>query len=423
MSSSEARPKPAEKPTFDAPYWPTILDYALRWIALELWRYGLIHTAIFWGLQIVAIPVLIASLIFPREERLKKKYGIASTLLPEDTPLSMLLMAFVVFSGAYITYTLAEGRHPAIRILFAAIVVVVYGFYAVVLHITPVASRSKEDRMMELRALEEALARDEDEAVDANNIRIARMETEINSISQRVESYTLESALFGGLAFSGFLTLISADDSTLPKTRLLVAHLSAFIRRVAEKGFSGIDFAAVGSLSLDELLAAISLETLVCSMFFVSVIVMRLHFYGILKKVDYAVRVARTYNDKEDEVHHLCSQAQNPTLQSRLERLTGKVADAIDHAEPLFRDLTFIMNYMRGFRSLGIGSFVLILITSAFLLARPVGVAFTVVIVFAYTYSYADHIWRDRRINQKAFFQSLEARVFSMSRSIRRDRS
>lgn len=404
--------------SFDFSYWPILVDYALRWLLFETWRYGLIAEWLFWLSQLILIPLIIGGFwATQREQGIKKKYEISGTVNIEIAAWQGFVCFLLVLSGTYITYETHREWPLWLRSACAISVFVLYGMYVGGLAITAVRTTSREDRLKEKEALEAALIDDERDVIDANDIRIVRMETEISSVSQRVDSYTLESALFGALAFSGFLTLVASDKPILTDIQILTSLLSNTLARFAQTGVAGT-FETIGSsISQSNLMAIVTVETLICSMLFLSVIVSRLRFYGILRKVDYAVRVARTYNNKEEEVFVLTLQMSDTvTLNNRLERLTRKVGDAIDHAEPLFRDLRFVANYMWGFRNLGIGSFILILVTSAFLVSKGLGVAFISLSVLAYVYATFDEWWRARRIKQIPFFLALERRIFRISR-------
>jgi hypothetical protein len=425
-----AQPQPEEKiekktPTFEFSYWPILVDYVLRWMVFEVWRFSLIPGWLFWICQIAVIPITIIILISSREDNLKKKYEVTGQINVESSPWAALFCLFIIFSGSYITFSLYREWPSWAKWISATLVFIVYGLYILGLHETAVKSASKEDRLKEREALEEALISDDSEIVDANDIRIIRMETEIFSVSQRVDSYTLESALFGALAFSGFLTLISSNTQTLANVQGLITNASVTINKVIQSGASGFNRPSASSVTDNNLLGAVTIETLICSMFFVSVIVSRVRFYEILRRVDYAVRVARTYNNKEDEVYNLKLQFPDTrdSFDVRLNTLTRKVIDAIDNAEPLFRDLSLIARYMWGFRNLGIGSFVLVLLTSAFLVSRPFGVVFIGLSLLIYLYSIFDKWWRDKKLQRIPFFLGLDRRIFRMSRAVKRAKS
>jgi hypothetical protein len=383
-------------------------DYALRWVVLEIWRYRIVNDWVFWTSQFV-IGLCMFIYIGFRQERIRAKYQVPKTEV-EDTAWSILFLLFIAFSSSYIAYSLYSDWRLWVKLLFSLAILLVYSTYTLMLYVGSIQRISKADRAREL----DALSGDEQNEIDANDIRIVRMETEIASVSHRVESYTLESALFGALAFSGFLTLISSSNPVLKNSQDLLASLSIIFNRLREGSFSGLSNSLNLMATSDYLMAAITIETLVCSMFFVSVIVSRLRFYGVLKQVDYAVRTARMYNDKEEEVYNLMleNEAKKEVLEGRLQHLTQRIADAINKAEPLFRDLDFIANAMWALRNSGIGTFVLILLTSAFLISNILALIFVVVSLAAYIFT-VFHKWMShRKLRDEPFFQALERRIF-----------
>jgi hypothetical protein len=427
QTTPQATPQatPEQKQTahvFDFSYGPLLLDYGLRWAAFEAWRFGYIPGWLFWVFQLAIIPLPILRWVSVKETKLKDKYGITANPTVQGSLWAVLLCWFVVLSGSFVSYLLYEDWPRWAKWLSAVLAFIFYGWYVLILYISPTGSISKTDRLKQQESIDEALSDDEAEVVDANDVRIVRMETEIGSISQRVESYTLESALFGALSFSGFLTLIASEKDVLGRLQQLLAALIETAREVARIGLSGFDNSALPQITNDHLLAVVAMETLLSSMFFVSVIVSRLRFYNYLRRVDYAVRLARMYNNKEEEIFHLRLQfpEARDSFEHRLTSLTQKVADAIHHAEPLFNDLSFVARYMWGFRNLGIGSFVLILVTSGYLVSPPLGVLFVTVSVLAYLYSFIDSWWRSKKLQHVPFFLALERKIFRIPRTRRR---
>jgi Ca2+/Na+ antiporter len=399
---------------FQFSYLPIFIDYVLRWALLGLWRLGAVSEWVFWVGQIIAVPLLVLWWTSSRADKIKKKYNISlpDRINPEDTRWSLLFALFVVFSGCYITFSLVNGRLNfwggiVVTWLIVFVTFMIYGFYVIILYTDSFQSNPKEKRREGLESIEEWVE-DEIGVIDRNDVEIVEMETEIISISQRVDTYTLESALFGALAFSGFLTLVASDKPVLADVQNFLAGLSEIANWVMLSRISALGASPVVMLTKDNLIAAITLETLICSMFFLSVVVSRIRLNDVLKRADYAVRVARAYNNKEEETHDL--KLQNPTdndgtLGKRLEFLGKRITEAIASAKPLFRELWAIVDYMRVFRNLGIGSFVFILVTSAFWVWTTLGLIFTILSLLAYTYTAIDELTRKRRVGSILFFQ------------------
>lgn len=226
------------------------------------------------------------------------------------------------------------------------------------------------------------------------------METDTFSITHRVESYTLESALFGALAFSGFLTLLGADEPVLPRIRALEADIEA-IWTVMRKAPLAVREQLVERLTPEDVIAALTVETVLSSMLFLLVILSRLRFYNTLKRVDHSVRSARAMNDKEDQVHLLDIETRGEIveLSTRRAYLTERVNQYMNDAETLFDAMKPLVAYMWVFRTLGIGMFLLILVTSAFLISPMLSLAFVVLTISAYMYMHLDNRVHEKRLH------------------------
>jgi hypothetical protein len=147
-------------------------------------------------------------------------------------------------------------------------------------------------------------------------------------------------------------------------------------------------------------------------MLFLSVIVSRLRFNDVLKRVDYAVRIASAYNDKEEEVYNFVLQGHDESkVRNRLEILKKKISEAVYHAEESFVDLRPIVNYMWVFRNLGLISFLLILITGALWVSPILAFLFTTLSVLALVYAALDTWIRTRSLEKRGIIPFFRKKV------------
>lgn len=421
MSESEAKiAEQSNTPTFGLSYWPILTDYLVRWILLELLRFGLIAKWIWWTSQILVLPVILLVWLIERDRRIGKKYNLQKSQSPEDTVWSILFYLFVISSISYAAFKLSEGWPLYLRIIFSIAVFIIYGFYVGLLSVFSLKPKSKQDLRRERETLEGTSPDEEPDPIDKNDVRIIKMEAEVVSISQRVESYTFESALLGALAFSGFLTLIASEKHVLENLSRVLPDTSSVVDGIRLAGLAWFMGLIQNNLNESSLIAIVTLETLICSMFFLSVIVSRLRFYGFLKRVDYEIRLARAYNDKEEELYGLKLEMADPANfpEDRLQSLNAKVSDTMDRAAPLLNDVSSIAGYMAVFRNLGILTFILILITSAFLISRKLALLFIIISTLAYLYTTLDKWRKNKRIvayinaqKQKAVRRSLGSKT------------
>jgi uncharacterized membrane protein YciS (DUF1049 family) len=208
------------------------------------------------------------------------------------------------------------------------------------------------------------------------------------------------------------VTIIASEKPVLAGVRELVADFSQVARLILQFEFSQLWQPIAGMATETALIAAIAVETLICSMLFLSVIVSRLRFNDVLKRVDYAVRIASSYNDKEEEVYNFVLQGHDESkVSNRLQILKNKITDAVYHAEESFKDLRPIVNYMWLFRNLGLGSFLLILITGALWISPALAIIFTSLSVLAYVYSALDNWIRTRSLEKRGIVKFFSKKV------------
>lgn len=397
MSTSprNRHPRSTERVTFTGLF--IILDFLLRLLVFDLWIYFRLSDALFWSLQAVGLTVLMLSLASWNYERLLNKHRVKHMVV-EAGPWALILVLFVVVSGAVVSYSATEDwDRQSFRFLFTVAACTFYGTYIAALYLLSASGRAWHPGPDDRHAVEHA---EDLHPIDLNDLRIARMETDTFSITHRVESYTLESALFGALAFSGFLTLLGADEPVLPKIRALEADLEA-IWTVVRKAPLAVRDQVVERLTPEDVIAALTVETVLSSMLFLLVILSRLRFYNTLKRVDHSVRSARAMNDKEDQVHLLDIETRGeiPELSTRRAYLTRRVNQYMNDAETLFDAMKPLVAYMWVFRTLGIGMFLLILVTSAFLISPMLSLAFVVLTVSAYTFMHLDNRVHEKRLH------------------------
>jgi uncharacterized membrane protein YciS (DUF1049 family) len=392
--------------TFKFAYSFLFLDYFLRWVLYGLGRFHLIPGWLFWTSQVVIVPIIVLVLVSIRNDNTRKKYEIPAQvhIWPEDTLLSATVSLGGGILGTYITFSLFNGWSLWVKIAFSVLTFFAYGFYILLVYIDSVQLTAKEDE-----ATPAPLELSVDEWIDENDLEIVRLETDKISLSQRVDTYTLESTLFGALSFSGFVTIIASEKEVLAGVREVIADSAQIAKMILQFDFTHFSQPLAGLTTETALLAAIAVETLICSMFFLSVIVSRLRFNDVLKRVDYAVRIASSYNDKEEEVYNFLLQGSDEVkVNNRLKILKKKITDAVYHAEESFRDLRPIVNYMWVFRNLGLISFLLILITGALWVSPILAILFATLSVLALVYSALDTWIRTRSLEKRgiiAFFR------------------
>ncbi|MGN6186119.1 MAG: hypothetical protein ACTHQM_21005 [Thermoanaerobaculia bacterium] len=101
-----------------------------------------------------------------------------------------------------------------LRILLTIVVSVVYLLYLVAVYIA-------SPRLISI-PIARPLAESE---CDANDRVIIDLDAQRASLQQRVDTYTLESALFGALGFSAFVTIAASEKVKLDGTKAFVGDV------------------------------------------------------------------------------------------------------------------------------------------------------------------------------------------------------
>lgn len=393
---------------FKFTYFYLLLDISLRWIILGGKQFDLINDWVFWISQIIIIPVLVLFNVEKTSTEVQRKFNIksASNVQPKNTITSAMFTLLIVAIGSYITFSLYITWHIWVRVIFSLFGFLVYGFYIIVVYFNSVRDELAESSIATLED-EEALT--DNEWRDENDRVIIKLETDKISLSQRVEAYSLESTLFGALAFSGFVTIVASEKPVLAGVQILIEDILAIFNMILRFEFDVFEPILNDIARENTLLAAIAAQTLVSAVFFLSVIISRLRFNDILKRVDYSTRLASAYNQKEEEVLNLIlqdsSEERYKLQEERLQDLKSKISVSIYYAEHSMSDLVPIVMYMSVFRNLGVISFLLILITSALWVSKVLAMIFTGLSILAYVYPFLDKWIRDRKLSGISFFQ------------------
>jgi hypothetical protein len=404
-----AIPKEPEKKAykFKVSYRFFFIDYFLRWGLYGGWRYGVVKNWQFWVGQAVVIPIIVIILILIRHSWVQRKYPDVegSKIYSDSASMPMVLMFFGAILGAYITYSLYPAMGIWAKTGLTALIFVFYLFYLLIVVAIGIQKEPKEKP-----GIDAETNLTDDEWRDENDRLIVKLETDKLSLSQRVDAYTLESALFGALSFSGFLTIIASEKPVITGVQSIVNDFSTGITMLINFQFNGLTAVVSDITDNHTLLAAIAVQTLICSMFFLSVIISRLRFNDVLRRVDYAIRIASFYNDKEEDIFNLKLQDikadMHGMVETRLQNLKTKMSESIYYAEEQsLKGLIPIVRYMAVFRNLGVISFLLILISSALWISKGLALIFTALATLGYVYPMFDRWLRDRSLSGVPFFQ------------------
>lgn len=360
-----------------------LLDYCLRWFSLWLYQTEITKgigdkilgigddNAFFFITQACIIPIIVLGVAFFRDKYINKK---ATSLFKElnytnlkliihHSPWNYLVTFLFVISGIFIPF-IALGWDVNADVnemsFYKLMMGIIYGSYLLILikqfskSIPTIPIIIEQIEAIELKQIKTDLTHDE------NDDEIVELDVSLRSANEKMETYVLEAALFGALAFSAFLQLVSSDA-------LSMESITLFSHNCAELFNNLVHFKAVNSiesiqlmLNKTGLLSLVAYQTLFCAVFFLAVIASRLKFNDLTDSIDRFLNLSKSYNDKEE---NLVSQNKGDATLEPIKKITKKIRSLLSKGNLTLEETKPIMEYMRFFRTLGISTFFSIIVT------------------------------------------------------------
>lgn len=426
-------------------------DYLLRWISLGSYRliFGESvkgsHLIFFFTLQLVIV-IFTLAFVFWREYVFRvnndSEYSIPDSveliwkqfweLLYKKrnyeivgSSFSMLLRFFFVLTFTYMVVSASfdkivfDGYKANLIGFTGAVSFFVYGIWIYFIshfsvpdsEFRPVqalisaASRRKDNlaELLESDLQAHRINEIENNPIDTNDTEILEIEGEVRNLMNRVEAYILESVMFGALTFSGFLTIIASDTDRLNyvSMRRFGYNIVEFMLDLIVFEFKRLEEYHIFSTDPEHLLVLIMFQTVLCALFFLMVIAARLKFSKTAEQIDNTVRLARSYNDKEEEVYILKLQSpHNTLLDKRLLVLNRKISQLVLQAADLIKEVKPVISYMSFLRNMGVLFFLFIIITSLLFFNTTVAIFFGAMSLTAYVYKQFDTWYRQKRMQR-----------------------
>jgi hypothetical protein len=239
--------------------------------------------------------------------------------------------------------------------------------------------------------------------VDYNDTQIAKLESKIKSSTTKVDAYLLESVLLGGLAFSGFLTVVSSNilnrETTIFNT--FCSNLRTFKSQIQSVSQLASGEVLHKYFHREDLFILIMLLCLFSSVFFLLVLTLRMRFMRLSLEMDHLVRIITIFNAKEEELTniHLGADTElKESLKIRLKKITKKIDFALSDANKLMTDLIPIVRMMSICRNLGVFIFYIVLIVSGFYFSPIVAYGILMIAVLLFVVRWSETIIKEGKI-------------------------
>lgn len=377
--------------------WPLTLDYTIRCVALlVIGILGASQDSLYFINILVITPFVIALIVYNRkgdksanQQLLESQGGLPHYHLKYFVSSTQYtVLAFYFLSSILISYLIA------IELFLIAIVGLVL-YYLIYLNFYRVGRLHENDLLAQLDHQEkptQLLNEDENDEV------IVKLETQLTSYTSRLEAYVLESALFGALTFSGFLQIMAADFISFPDLENFARLLLEAGQNLVRFNEAGLASSLAGLNNKVSLFCLVSVESLLCSIFFLGVIAARLRFSNIADQVTTSLNIAKAFNSKEEGIIERRSDEKSST---RLHKITLTINEQLNLATLALEQVKPVMAYMQYFRNVGILLFLFILISSSLFIGGGLSWLFIALVVA--TYIYFNKVGIDQRFQSFLF--------------------
>lgn len=385
-----------------------IFDYSLRWIFLALFFYlnpfdqvylWLANVVVITGISIL-FGYYTNSQIEKHNRAIFKQSSLGQNVKLAKSVKSWQYMLCVMFytSGGYIAYLLTADNPTNSFVAFISTsfgLLILYAFLYNVLSTGKIREEDLPEQLLEQNANEELSA-------DNNDRVIIGLESNLKSIKDRLDTYVLESALFGALAFSGFLQIMAENLINFNDLEKFSQNIHLISVQVVT--FTTIDQTILAELgNKTSLFCLISFETLLCSVLFLAVIATRLKFSDYMDKISESLSLAHNLNNKEEELLKYGEIKEGAA--ERYKYIHHSIEDQLTSTKYFMDKISPISNHMRFFRNGGIMSFYIILISSSLFISKAIGLIFVLIGLVSIVY-----------FNYKKIITLLQASVLVMQR-------
>jgi hypothetical protein len=372
---------------------PITIDYFLRWIVLWLFVSKKVNfdveALIILNIIVISPLLLIFSII--RDIWVKKRASHVFNTLKINkvklkstyNPWKYLILSFFVLTGIFIASRIFDIYDEEMPFFIWIIVCVLYATYLLIIHkyfskkypdfqevVNQINSSNKINTRFDLNNQE-------------NDEAIVDMEVKLRSSNEKMEAFVLEAALFGALAFSGFLQIISSDYFSFSNMSGFTTTTVAIFDKIILFDLSNTSQLFSVFLSKEGLLSFMCYQSLFCSIFFLAVIASRLKYNDLTDTVDRALRLSYVFNAKEENYINNQKLGEDD---EKVKSVNAQINNQLRIGYFNQIDIQPIMEYMKFFRTLGITTFFIIIITGGLFISVQLSLILLFISLLALSY-------------------------------------
>jgi hypothetical protein len=373
-----------------------LLDFFLRWISLWNYKTNSITSSeinetpgIFLLSQLLIIPVIIFLISYFRDKNIiHKTQEIFKNIGRKDlkiinnhSPWNYLICFLILIIGtlvSVISLNIAEEEYPVLIPIFA----IVYGLYLIV--ILSFFSKKRPSISLIMTQLERINLNQVKNNLNhnENDEEIIELDVSLRSANDKMEAYVLEAALFGALAFSGFLQLISSSNVSIESLGAFSTNIYTIFEELVNFSIASTFKSLEFLLSKDGILSLMAFLTLFCSVFFLAVIASRLRFNDLADAIDRSLQLSKIYNEKEENSINVNSGIANESSNFFTNLIRKHLIQGNLSLEQTFP----IMEFMRFFRTLGIFTFFVIVVAGGLFVSAQLSMVLAFIMLISFLF-------------------------------------
>ena len=349
---------------------PITLDFFLRCVVLFAFQ----HWSVVWegngpnpffiSTQVVIIPIVIIIISIIRDRKISKhgqflvsKIDINNIQFKiKNTAWNYLLIFILIISGSFTPILFSNEDLSVFLIISMAII---YGIYLLILQTNFSKSLPEYKKIKQQIEDKEHRELSGELSSDQNDEEIINLEVNLKAENERMDAYVIEAALFGALAFSGFIQIVASQNFSVEFIENFNHHVFLILKSLVNPGVQHVQDSYNFIFSNNGLMMVLCYQTLFCSVFFLSVIGSRLRYSKLTDYVDRYLHLAKALNEKEEFLLHK-EKVNNSEVTIYNTKIKYLLREGYKKQDEIFP----IMEFMKFFRTLGITMFFTVIVTS-----------------------------------------------------------
>lgn len=367
-------------------YGKLIRDIICRLIILQLFNLGMINLTWFWILQLFYQYCFFLPNMWSKRrkhEKLKryverkthisddsvlKNILLKTRLIPKRNPFIMLVFLMLIILGQVSAFSVldilsVELRLEIMFIILLPMQIILANILIGVMTQVPIINEETD-----------GLTED-----DKNDVSIHKFSSTLLHMKQKIDTYTIESALLGALSLSAYLAILQnnlVNAASFKQCLQLLQQLNvAFFNLNFTKAY-----ALFGELFKNDILwHLIVLEGIIASVLYFLLIVARKKTHDQMKELELNLEISKAFNTKEEELINLNLDGNNNKVLKRKKEVSKITNDHIKNAYRLLPVLENSIKYMDLLRYVATSTFILLICTSCCIVLPTLGISILII--------------------------------------------